>query len=123
LTVIPAASAQTSGGCTAYHTVQRGDTLYAIARRYGASMEHIQAFNGIVNPNVIYVGQRLCVWDNSQNPYPQPDDGSYIVQRGDTLYAIARRFGMNLYQLASINAIWNPNLILAGQVLRIPAAV
>lgn len=122
LTLVPAASAQTSGGCTAYHTVQRGDTLFSIARRYGTTMQEIQSFNGIANPNRIYVGQSLCVWHNGQNPVPQPSDGSYTVQRGDTLFSIARRYGMHVTQLASFNGIWDPNRIYVGQVLRIPAA-
>lgn len=113
--------AQTSGGCTLYHTVQRGENLYRIARQYGNTVAHIQAFNGIVNPNRIYAGQRLCVWDNSLNPYPQPSDPTYTVQRGDTLFSIARRFGVNLYQLASMNGVWNPSRIYVGQVLRLPA--
>lgn len=121
LTVIPAASAQTSGGCTAYHTVQRGDTLYSIARRYGTTVQQLQSFNGIANANQIYAGQTLCVWNNAQNPYPQPSDSSYTVQPGDTLFSIARRYGLNVYQLASLNGIWNPSRIYVGQVLRIPS--
>lgn len=116
-----AAHAQTSGGCTLYHTVQRGETLYGIARRYGNTVQHVAAFNGLTNPSRIFAGQRLCVWDNSLNPYPQPSDTTYTVQRGDTLYSIARRYGLNTYQLASFNGIWNPSRIYAGQVLRIPS--
>jgi LysM repeat protein len=120
LAVIPEASAQTSGGCTAYHTVQRGDTLYSIARRYSTTVQQIQSFNGIANANQIYAGQQLCVYHNGQNPIPQPTDGSYTVQPGDTLFSIARRYGMNVTQLASFNGIWNPSRIYVGQVLRIP---
>lgn len=57
-----AAYAQESvAACSQYHTVQRGDTLSAIARRYGHSLAVLQQMNGLSNPNRIYVGQRLCV--------------------------------------------------------------
>jgi murein DD-endopeptidase MepM/ murein hydrolase activator NlpD len=45
--------------------------------------------------------------------------GTYVVQRGDTLAKIAARFGTTWYQLCVLNGLWNPNLIYAGQVLRI----
>ncbi len=122
LSIIPQVSAQTSGGCTQYHTVQPGETLYRIAARYGNTVAHIAAFNGISNPARIFAGQRLCVWDNSLNPVPQPGDSTYTVQRGDTLYSIARRFNIPLYTLASFNGIWDVSRIYAGQVLRIPSS-
>ena len=53
-------------------------------------------------------------------PAPVPAGGSYTVRRGDTLWAIARRFGTTVGRLASLNDISNPNLIYPGQVLRLP---
>lgn len=54
------ASAPVSTG-TAYHTVKSGDTLSAIAKRYGTTVNRLCAWNGIKNPNKIYAGQRLRV--------------------------------------------------------------
>jgi hypothetical protein len=46
-------------------------------------------------------------------------NGTYVVQRGDTLAKIAARFGTSWYQLCVLNGLWNPNLIYVGQVLRV----
>jgi peptidoglycan L-alanyl-D-glutamate endopeptidase CwlK len=51
---------QTSGGCT-WITVQKGDTLAKIAARYGTTVAALVQLNKIRNPNVIYVGQKLCI--------------------------------------------------------------
>jgi LysM repeat protein len=99
--------------CTQSYVVQYGDNLFRIARRFGTTVWALQQLNGIANPNHIYAGQWLCV--------AQGYTGStYVVQYGDTLARIARRFGVNLYTLAQANNIWNINRIYAGQVLVIP---
>ncbi len=54
-------------------------------------------------------------------PVAPGTEGSYVVQPGDTLYSIARRYGLSSEELALYNNITNPNLIPVGQVLRIPA--
>jgi len=102
------------------YIVQRGDTLYSIARRYGVRLGDLAAYNGIVNPNRIYVGQVLRI---PSGPSPQPPSGGetvYIVQPGDRLFRIALRYNMNYLYLAAYNGIANPNLIYPGQVIRIP---
>jgi lysozyme len=99
--------------CTQTYVVQRGDNLFRIAQRFGTTVWALQQLNGIANPNRVYAGQVLCV--------AQGYTGStYVVQYGDTLARIARRFGVNLYSLAQANNIWNINRIYAGQVLVIP---
>ncbi|MDX1687874.1 MAG: LysM domain-containing protein [Candidatus Promineifilaceae bacterium] len=118
------------------YTVQPGDTLYGIAGRFGTTVPAIVAANNIENPNLIYVGQELVIPEGSEpppattpapgtTPTPTPPPGSggqttYVVQPGDTLYAIARRFGTNVPTLVAANNIANPNLISVGQTLIIP---
>jgi LysM repeat protein len=96
-------------GCA--YVVQYGDTLRIIAARYGTTVADILAVNPqIWNPNLIYVGQVICL--PARPVY-------YTVQWGDTLYKIAVRFGTTVASLQYLNNIWNPNWIYAGQVLRI----
>lgn len=107
------------------YTVKAGDTLYAIARRYGVTIQQIASANGISNVNLIRVGQVLVIPGKSgggSTPAPTPPTTTvrYTVKRGDTLYAIARRYGVTVSQLASANKISNVNLIRVGQVLVIP---
>jgi LysM repeat protein len=97
------------------YVVQWGDTLFSIARRYAVSVWELAAYNNIYNMDRIYVGQVLFI------PGAEPSPGShYVVKRGDTLYSIARRHGLSVWQLAAYNNISNPHRIYAGQVIRIP---
>jgi len=119
------------------YTVQPGDTLYRISLRFGLSVAQLASTNGIVNPNLIYVGQVLQISGTSVQPPiqptpvvpppvvvltpPPPSSGSqYTVQPGDTLYRISIRFGVSLNALIQLNGIVNPSLIYVGQVLQIP---
>ena len=113
-------TAPATGGETTY-TVQRGDTLYSIARRYGTTVEAIASANGITNPNLIRVGQKLTI-PTSGSPVPPPPSGgtTYVVQPGDNLFRIALRYNMSYLYLASYNGISDPSRIYVGQVLRIP---
>ena len=108
------------------YIVQPGDTLYSIARRYGVRLENLAAYNGIINPNRIYVGQQIRIPASSAAPpstgQPAGEERIYIVQPGDRLFRIALRYNMNYLYLAAYNGIANPNLIYPGQVIRIPPA-
>ncbi len=105
---------------TTTHTVRAGDTLSAIARRYGVTVDEIVQSNGLNNPDLIYVGQVLTIPLRA----PQAPEGaaveSYTVQRGDTLSAIARRYGVTVDAIAQANGLANRNSIYAGQKLAIP---
>jgi len=112
------------------YIVQRGDTLWSIARRHGTTMAAIAAANGIVNYSRIYAGQSLIIPGGSASlpvsptaQPPGPSGGVYVVQRGDTLSGIAVRFGTTTAALAAANGITNYSRIYTGQVLRIPTAV
>ena len=94
------------------YVVKSGDTLYAIARRYGLTVDALRGANQLRNPALLSVGQALLI--------PR-EDALYTVRRGDTLYAIARRYGLPLPCLIAANPqIADPNRIQIGQTLRIP---
>ncbi len=109
------------------HVVQPGENLFRISLRYGVSLQSLVQANNIANPSLIFAGQRLIIPGAGPAPGPAPDPqpqpapgGSYTVQRGDTLGAIARRFGTTFQAIARANNIANPNLIYPGQQLTIP---
>ncbi|HMM29807.1 MAG: LysM peptidoglycan-binding domain-containing protein [Chloroflexota bacterium] len=124
------------GGTT--HIVQPGENLYRIALRYGTTWPVLAAANGLVNPNLIYSGQRLIIPGAGAPPpatpvpgyptaapqpaTPVPTGGTYVVQAGDTLSRIALRFNTTVAALVQLNNIVNPNLIYVGQVLRLSGA-
>ena len=100
------------------HVVRPGENLYRIALRYGTTVRAIAAANHISNPSLIYVGQRLVIPTGGATP--PPGSCTYVVRRGDTLYSIARHFGVSLATLVRVNHIANPSLIYVGQRLTIP---
>lgn len=96
------------------YVVQPGDTLSGIAARYGTSYQTLASLNNIANPNLIYPGQTIRVpEDNTSNAR------YYTIQPGDTLSEIALRFGTTVNALQRLNGITNPNLIYAGNTIRI----
>ena len=91
------------------YTVVAGDTLTKIAARHGTSVTKLAELNGITDPNVINVGQKIKI------PVK-----TYTVVKGDTLSAIAARHGTTVAELTKLNGVANPDLIHVGQVLKIP---
>lgn len=100
-----------------YYTVKRGDNLTKIGKQFGVSVSELVAWNKIVNPNLIFVGQKLIV--GKKTPTPEPTKEYYVVKRGDNLSRIAKAYGTSVAQLVAWNNIKNPNLIFVGQTLRV----
>jgi LysM repeat protein len=111
----PTAVPPTSG--TIYHTVQAGENLYRIAQRYGTTVEAIMAANGITDARSLKVGQVLLIPVGGGGT---TGTGAYVVQPGDTLYSIAKRFGTTVETLAALNGLAPPYTIKVGQTLVIP---
>lgn len=107
----------TSGTTVQTYTVQRGDTLYSIALRYGLTWRTLAEANHLANPNVIHAGNVLVIPVGGTIVQPT----QYVVQLGDTLSRIALHFGISMWDIAHANDILNLNRIYAGQTLVIPS--
>lgn len=120
------------------HIVSRGDTVGALATRYGSSVEAIIEVNGLNASALIFVEQTLIIPVRVAQPTAVPSPttdvvevtpteevitggSSYVVQRGDNLSSIARRFNTTVGALVQLNGIANPNRIVAGQTLNLPS--
>ncbi len=104
------------------HVVRRGETLSSIAARYGTTTQAIVQANGLRNPNYIYAGQRLAIpGSGSSTPNSSGGAGTYVVQRGDTLFSIASRHGTTVAALMQVNGL-SSSIIYVGQRLAIPGA-
>ncbi|MEM7799006.1 MAG: LysM peptidoglycan-binding domain-containing protein [Chloroflexota bacterium] len=116
------------------HVVQFGQTLGTIARSYGLSITAVAQANGIVNTNLIYVGQVLTIPGSGETATatptptqapstPEPSTSTiHIVSFGDTLSRISIQYGVTIQAIMSANGLANANFIYVGQALTIPGA-
>ena len=104
-----------------YHRIERGESLYVIARRYRTSVRELMALNSINNRHRIRAGQtlRLPVSDAYAQTALAGNTETYRVRSGDTIGGIARRAGISERELLALNGISDRNRIVAGQELRL----
>ncbi len=100
------------------HVVQPGENLFRISLHYGLTYQTVAAANGIINPDLIYVGQRLII--PAEGTTEPTGEKVHVVQPGENLFRIALRYGVTVEALAVANDISNVNLIYPGQRLVIP---
>ena len=105
--------------CAYVHKVTAGDTLYKIARRYGVDYGRLMALNGITNPYQLKTGTEICI-PPTLAPGGKNCAGFYVISEGDTLYSIARRFGVSLDDLMAANSDIDPYNMHIGMKLCIP---
>ena len=112
------------------YTVQRGDTLYTIARKYNMSVDSIMQDNGLKSTNLM-IGQNLKIRTNmtgiveecfGEEYVPGTTTVEYTVSKGDTLYSIAKKYNVSVSNLLQANNL-NSSILSVGQVLKIPSAV
>ena len=93
------------------YTVQKGDTLYGIAKQFGTTVSEIKRLNNLIS-NTLSVGQVLKINEDNSNPT------TYTVQKGDSLYSISNKFGLSVLNLMSYNNLTSTTLQI-GQVLKL----
>jgi LysM repeat protein len=131
----PAASpapAATPAPAAATHTVVAGDTVYAIANKYGTSVDAVLAANGLTRASIIYPGQKLAVSGASapaavapaaaETPAATGATRTHTVVAGDTVFAIARKYGTSTQAVFALNGLASSSVIYPGQQLIVEQA-
>ena len=97
-----------------YYTVQKGDTLYGIANKYGISVDELKAANNL-SSNTLTIGKVLLIPEVEE---PEtPDENIYTVKSGDTLYSIANKYGMTVNELKDLNGLTSNTLSIGQQLV------
>ncbi len=94
---------------TINYTVQKGDSLYSIARKYSTTIDKIKDLNNLTT-NLLSIGQVLLI------PTDTNLETTYTVQKGDSLYSIAKKYNTTVDRLKQLNNL-KSNLLSIGQIL------
>lgn len=131
-TPAPAASPAAAPASTT-HTVVAGDTVYGIANKYGATVDAVLAANGLTRASIIYPGQKLALSGGSTpqaaaapaavvTPAATAATRTHTVVAGDTVFAIAQKYGTSTQALFALNGLASSSIIYPGQHLIVEQA-
>ena len=116
------------------HLVKKGETLYGIAKKYQITISELKAANNLSDKDVLKAGQKLVIPSadienaatlSSTNSSASTLNSSsktetYIVQKGDTLYGIAKKYGIKVSEIYSLNGMSQKDVLKVGQKLKVP---
>jgi LysM repeat protein len=122
----PTRLAVTTAAAPRTYTVANGDTVTAIASRFGLSTAGVLALNGLSWKSLIFPGQTLVLTETAAAPAPAPVASSiakYTVVSGDTISHIAAAHGLSVRAVLSANGLSSSSLIFPGQSITLPTAV
>lgn len=118
-TEIPETSHPNNKDKTKNIKVKIGDTLSKLAIEYKTTIDEIVELNNIKNRNLIYVGEILKIPYSTQKHKGETNHIIYTIKKGDTLTKTAKEFKTTVIEIVRLNNIKNPNLIYAGETIRI----
>lgn len=116
------------------HLVKKGETLYGIAKKYQITISELKAANNLSDKDVLKAGQKLVIPSadienaatlSSTNSSASTSNSSsktetYIVQKGDTLYGIAKKYDIKVSEIYSLNGMSQKDVLKVGQKLKVP---
>lgn len=121
------------------YIVKKGDTLYSISRKYQITVPELRAANNLSENDVLKAGAKLVIpaadienaaalsasktSDYKKDSSRTSATSVYVVQKGDTLYGIARKYNIKLNELLSLNNLDNSSTIKIGQKILVPAEI
>ena len=108
-------------GDAGLYPVAKGDTLWALSRRFGVDLDTLLSVNGEVDPSRMHVGQLVTI--PGGGPTASAETLAFPVGAGDTLWSIARRFDISVDALAAANPGVDPLRLREGQTLRVPSSL
>lgn len=118
------------------YVVKKGDTLYSISRKYQITVPELRAANNLSENDILKVGVKLVIpsadienaaalsaskTSGAEKTVSQKSSVAYVVQKGDTLYGIARKYNIKLNELLSLNNLDNSSTIKIGQKILVPS--
>lgn len=115
------------------HLVKKGDTLYGIAKKYQLTVSELRAANNLSEKDVLKAGQKLVIPSadienaatlagSSNKTVNTAKTDTYVVQKGDTLYGIAKKYNIKVADLYSLNNMSQNDVLKFGQKIKVPAA-
>ncbi|WP_028595265.1 LysM peptidoglycan-binding domain-containing protein [Paenibacillus assamensis] len=104
------------------HIIKKGETLYALSKKYGVSLDQLIALNPqLTDPNQVQVGMKIRVPSTPVSTGGYEIVHKHVVKEADTLWKLAKAWGVPLQALIAANPqLKNPNVLLIGQVVNIP---
>lgn len=122
--VLLASSTAANADSTTTHKVKQNETVWALSKKYGVSIQSIEKLNRINSNHLIITGQTLQIpsKDGSQTVNKNDNKSTYTIKSGDTLWRIAQNNHISLDELLSLNNLNASDIIYPGQVIKLTSA-
>ena len=101
------------------HRVRSGESLSVIARRYRVSVKDIQRWNNISDPRTLRAGTTLVLFQSPAKPANDKGTVQYVVQRGDSLWSIAKKYKVDINDIKNWNSLGSSVMLQPGQSIKI----
>jgi cell wall-associated NlpC family hydrolase len=122
LTTVTAIASTKTAKNTVKHTIQKGETLSSIARKYHTTIDKVRQANGLKKGAILRLGRVLKVPTHAYVSYTNslPKPTKYVVNKGDTLSSIARKHHTSVIKIRKANALRKGQILKVGKLLKIP---